>query len=200
MEIRRFRLPVLALLVLLTGCYLPARFAAEIEISRNGFYKMDFEGFVVEAYFYRDLQDGKLTQKQVNDKIEAILGDFERDGATKDASYFGQGAFKVKWVKSGDLLRSRMVTFVRRNEEMLSLTYLKDKGVIRVRGRALSKEQKDRLAQMGLNMQGELKVTTDAEVIDHNATKVEKNGGVGVYTWTIQSIFDKTPQMVLALR
>ena len=200
MEIRRFRLPVLALLVLLTGCYLPARFAAEIEISRNGFYKMDFEGFVVEAYFYRDLQDGKLTQKQVNDKIEAILGDFERDGATKDASYFGQGAFKVKWVKSGDLLRSRMVTFVRRNEEMLSLTYLKDKGVIRVRGRALGKEQKDRLAQMGLNMQGELKVTTDAEVIDHNATKVEKNGGVGVYTWTIQSIFDKTPQMVLALR
>jgi hypothetical protein len=200
MQIRRFRLPVLALLVLLSGCYLPARFAAEIEISRNGFYKMDFEGYVVDATFYRDLRDKKLTQKQINERIDAILTDFQRDSATKHVSYYGQGAFKVKWVDSGDLLRARMVTFVRRNEEMLSIAYLKDKNVIRVHGRALSKDQKDRLAQMGLNMEGELTVRTDAKVIQHNATKVERKGTVGVYTWTIKSLYDPTPNMVLALR
>ena len=39
---------LILVVIFLTGCYLPASFDAEIELSRTGLYKMKFDGFIVE--------------------------------------------------------------------------------------------------------------------------------------------------------
>lgn len=192
---------VLALLAfVLTGCFLPARFDAEIEISRNGFYKMEFEGFIVEVLMYRELRDKKLDADAERKKADNFLANIRRSKATKEASYFRQGAFKVKWARSGDLLRTPMVNFYRRGEDMLSIRYRKDTGEISVSGKSISKTNRARVSELGIGMEGELRVKTDARVLTHNATSVATAGGVTTYTWKIETIFAPTPRMTLRLR
>ena len=184
----------------LSSCYVPARFYGEIELSRNGYYKMDFEGYVVDAQFYRDLRENKLSAEEIEARKNSVINDFKRDSSTKEISYYGQGAFKVKWVKSGDILKARMVTFFQRNEDMLSIAFVRDKGIITIRGRGLGKAQADQLAKIGLNTEGDLVVRTDARVISQNATKSEKDGLVTVYSWKVKSVYDPAPKLVATLR
>ena len=193
-------LSLLGAVFALSNCYVPARFYGEIELTRNGYYKMDFEGYVVDAQFYSDLRANKLSPKEVEDRKNNVINDFKRDSSTKEISYYGQGAFKVKWVKSGDILKTRMVTFFQRNEDMLSIAYLREKGVIIVRGRGLGKAQADQLTKIGLGTEGDLFVKTDARVISQNATDSKKNGAVTTYHWKVKSVYDPAPQLVVSLR
>jgi len=191
-----------AVLLWLSGCYFPASFNADIELSRNGFYKMTFDGYVVDLGLYDQLARGELKPdtKDTRERIQATLTDFQRDSATKEISYYGQGAFKVLWTRSGDMVKSKFVTFVRRNEKMLSITYDPKDYTMTVRGTVLGAADRERLTNMGVGMQGVLRVQTDAPVVSHNATNTVAKGDVKIYEWTIQSVNDPAPQMVVRLR
>jgi hypothetical protein len=193
-RLARLLLPLAAVLTL-ASCYLPGSFDAEIELSRTGLYKMTFDGYIVDVNFYNDIREGKLTPEEERVKADRIVADFTRDRDTKEASYFGKGAFKVVWSKSGDIVKSRKVTFFRRNEEMLSITYIEDDRTITIGGKYIKKEDAERLQQMGLNVQGVLRIKTDARVEGHNATKVTKEALMSVYGWQIKSVTDPSPKM-----
>ena len=182
----------------LSSCYLPGSFDAEIELSRTGLYKMTFDGYIVDVQLYDDLRQGKLTQKQQEEKIANVIADFKRDGDTKEVSYFGQGAFKVVWQTSGDITRTPQVTFFRRNENMLSITYDEKEGAINLAGKYVKKQDADRILQMGLNIQGVLRVKTDAHVIAHNAQRVTKDGLTTIYGFRLTSVTDPSPRMKVA--
>jgi hypothetical protein len=190
----RFALPIVAILTL-ASCYLPGSFDAEIELSRTGLYKMSFDGYIVDVNFYNELREGKLKPEEEVKKAERIVADFTRDRDTKEASYFGKGAFKVVWSKSGDIVKSRKVTFFRRNEEMLSITYIEDDATITIGGKYIKKDDAERLQQMGLNVQGILRIKTDGRVQAHNATKVTKEALMSIYGWQINSVADPAPRM-----
>ncbi|NQV55893.1 MAG: hypothetical protein HQ503_08550, partial [Rhodospirillales bacterium] len=191
--------PLLALL-LLGGCYLPGSFDADIELSRTGLYKMKFDGYIVDMNMYDKIRKKELDAFQEKEKAEVIVRDFKRDSSTKSAKYFRGGAFQVSWSKSGDIIRSRLVTFFRRNENMLSISYNKDTGVINLAGRYITKQNGERLQAMGLDVKGVIRIKTDAKVLSHNAQKTYKEGNVMVYGWRLNSVFDKAPKMSVVLR
>ena len=202
--LEKFRKPTriasfVALFLLIGGCYLPGSFDAEIELSRPGHYKMKFDGYIVEVTMYDDLRKKKLSEDEIKAKIKQVIGDFKRDKGTREVSYFGQGAFKVRWVKNGDVIKSKMITFFRRNENMLSITYLKKKATITLRGKYITKQNRERLIQMGLDVKGVIKIKTDAKVISHNATKVTKDGPITIYGWKLNSINDPSPKLVVSM-
>ena len=185
----------------LTGCYLPASFDAEIDISRSGYYTILFEGYLAEVNLYSDIEAKKLTRKEEAAKVKILVNDFKRDSATKEISYFKQGHFKVKWERSGDILADKMVTFYRRNENMLSISYNKKKALVTVQGKSISKLNAKRLTEAGLGMTGQVRVKTDARVTKHNAAKVKKGTGrQKIYIWNIKSPFDKAPLLTFNLR
>lgn len=183
----------------LAGCYLPARFDAEIEITKTAHYTMTFEGYLADVPFYDALRQNKISAAEETQKVERLKTDFTRDSAVKEFSYFKQGHFKVVWTKSGDLLQSKMVSFVRRNENLLSVRYVKTSGQIIMQGAAIDQADRKRLADIGLGMQGELRVKTDAQVVDHNATRVTGTSSK-VYVWDIKSIMDPSPRLTIALK
>ncbi len=189
------------LVVLLGGCYLPGSFDAAIEISRTGLYKLSYDGYIIDLNLYRDITEKKLPAKEIKPKIDIVLNDFKRDKGTKLIRYFDKGAFQVKWSKGGDLVRARQVVFFRRNENIFSITYNKDKGTMTVRGKYIKKQDANRLAQMGLDVvRGFIQVKTDGQVLEHNAHKVTDQGAVKIYGWEIKSVFDRAPKMVVLLR
>ena len=182
----------------LASCYLPGSFDAEIELSRTGLYKMTFDGYIVHVPLYDDLRQNKLTKEQQDEKIAVVINDFKRDSDTKEVSYYGQGAFKVVWQTNGDITRTKNVTFFRRNENMLSILYDEKDGTITLQTKYIKKQDADRILAMGLNVQGVLRVKTDARIIKHNAQRVTKDGLTTIYGFRMTSITDPAPRMQVA--
>jgi len=193
-------LTLLAVLPLLSACYLPARFDAEIDLRRTGLYSIEFIGYIAEINLYRKLHEGSIDKEEENERREIIENDFRRDESTKEVSYFQKGHFKVHWVKKGDLVKNRFVTFFRRNENMISLSMSPKTGAIDIRGKYLKKQDKDRLVKYGLWMEGEVRVKTDTKIVDHNATQViEGEGREKTLIWRITSPYDPSPKLKLFL-
>jgi hypothetical protein len=191
------------ILPFVAGCYLPVRFDAEVELLRTGHYTMVFDGYIAALPLYEDLRKNKVKAGEEQKRVETVLTDFKRDKGTKQIQYFKQGVFKVQWQNEGDLLTAKMVTFIRRNANMLSLSYVEDTGEMKVAGASISTDNAKLLTQAGLGMDGELRVTTDAKVLAHNATLVRDNPAKGprfkTYVWKIVG-FGRSPSLVIALR
>ncbi|MFP6710174.1 MAG: hypothetical protein VB913_00570 [Rhodospirillales bacterium] len=132
-------------------------------------------------------------------KVKAVIDDFKRDKATKSVSYFRQGAFKVRWVKGGDIIKVRQSIFFRRNENMFSVTYDKKKTIITLRGKYIKKQDVARLEQMGIGLQGVIRIKTDAKVIKHNAQKEWIEKGIRHYGWRLKSLRDRPPILIISL-
>ena len=190
--------------VVVTGCYMPIRFDAEIEITRSGYYEFYFDGYLAKVQLYDGLRKREISRSEETEQVKLIETDFKRDTSTKLFEYFKQGHFRVKWERKGDLTKAKSVTFFRRNEHMLGIAYNSRSGRVNISGRSLKRDAKRQLADIGLGTTGQIRVITDANVVSHNATKVKKYTKRGprfkMYTWQINNIFDRTPSLTLALR
>jgi hypothetical protein len=187
----------LFLVVVLNGCYFPLKFDVEIEVNRQGYYKITFDGYVVYLPLYQGLKEGKINPTEEAKKVAYVKTDITRDSSTKEFGYVQKGRFKVHWVKEGDITRQKMVTFMRRNAAFLTIQYSKKRYQIEVLGTALSSAQKGRLRKIGLDMVGEIRVKTDAKVVSHNATK--KGTADKFYVWRINGMNGPSPKMVISL-
>jgi hypothetical protein len=203
--IRRLRaLSVVTVMLVLTGCYMPIRFDAEIDVSRGGYYEFFFDGYLAKVDLYQGLKDGEINRKEELAQVKINEQDFTRDSATKEFKYFKQGHFKVNYQRSGDLLKTKTMTFFRRNEFILGIAYNSETRQISMLGKSLKRDIKDRLRASGLDSSGELRLFTDGEVVSHNATTVKtfpsKGPGYKLYTWKIQNLLAPTPSLKIQIR
>lgn len=196
---------ILALIAVLSlgSCYLPVRFDAEAQVDRRGFYSMIFDGYLAYVPLYQAIADKKVIPGSAEEKrrVEQIKTDITRDSEVTEFSYVKDGIFKVHWKKQGDLLATGMVTFIRRNNAVITLKYVKTTGLITLSAGGLSQVQRQQVLNAGLNMTGQLRLYTDARVGAQNATFVkdvpERGAGMKVYVWNIKSIEDPSPHLVL---
>lgn len=193
---------LLAAGLVLASCYMPVRFDSEITIDRHGYYDLKFEGYLAEVGLYQGLVEGKITPEQEKEKVAVIERDFTRDADTKEFAYFREGHFKIKWERAGDLLETKTVTFIRRNELILQLKYVANSGFVVLEGKSIAKENRDRLAKAGLNMQGQIRVKTDMPIKDSNATSTKKDPKDPRFTWLvwdIASIHSPSPRAIFII-
>ncbi|NQV83817.1 MAG: hypothetical protein HQ494_08365 [Rhodospirillales bacterium] len=196
-------LPVF-LSVFLSGCYMPIRFDAEIEIHRTGSFDMKFDGYLASVELYKGLREGKITPAEEQKKIAIIKTDFSRDPSVKEFKYFTKGHFKVNWHHNGDLIRSKSVSFFNSTSEyIIGMRYNKKNRQITMSTKSVKKSAKQQLRDIGLDWSGKVRVFTDAKVLSHNATTVAKNKRLGgrfmTYTWDIKNIFAPTSNMVIQI-
>ena len=196
-------LPVL-LSVLLSGCYIPIRFDAEIEMHRTGSFDMKFDGYMAKVELYKGLKEGKIDRAQERKQIEIIKTDFGRDPSVKEFKYYKMGHFKVNWHRNGDLLKSKSVSFFNSTSEyIIGIRYNKNTRQITISTKSLKTAAKKEMRDLGLDWSGKIRVFTDAKVISHNATSVTKNKRLGgrfmTYSWDIKNIFAPTLKLVLQL-
>ena len=190
---------MVAVVTVLDACYMPARFDAEIEITRTGYYGIIFDGYMASIPLYDGLRKKEISRAEEKKKVAVIKTDLTRDSAVKEFQYFKQGHFKVHWEKEGDILSTGMVAFLRRNQNFLSIKYVKKTGLITLQGASVMKVNAERLRDIGLGMQGQIRVITDAKVVEHNATKV-RAGVKPIYVWDIKSLFGPSPKLLIAIR
>lgn len=197
-----------ALILALSGCYLPSEFKAEIRINALGDYSMMYVGDLVYAPLYQDAVQGKLSAAEIKEKTEILIRDLQRDkvydpvkNVTTTVPHFrevvskGMGRFHVRYEREGWLDDRDTVNFVRRNAVIISLR-AKD-GVISIAVPGLSPTDGQRLTGLGLDVKGELRVVTNAEILSHNASQIRTLGAYKVYIWNIESALSPSPHIVL---
>ncbi|MCR4377327.1 MAG: hypothetical protein NUV50_04455 [Rhodospirillales bacterium] len=188
--------------MILASCYMPVRFDSEIIVDRKGYYDLKFEGYLAEMTLYQGLVQGKVSPTEEKEKAAIIERDFTRDADVKEFSYFREGHFKVRWERAGDLIEAKTVTFLRRNELILQLKYVENSGYVVLEGKSLKKENRDQIAKMGLNMQGQIRLKTDMEIKDSNATSSKKDPKDPRFTWLVwdvASIHSPRPRAIFIL-
>ena len=66
------RLAVVAVFLVLSGCYMPIRFDSEIDINRSGYYTFIFDGYLAKVELYQDLKDGKIDREEELLQVQQI--------------------------------------------------------------------------------------------------------------------------------
>ena len=182
--------------VVLASCYLPANFKSEVRVGSTGDYSLSFYGDLIWAPLYRDIQRGNVPAGEIPGKIEELRKDLARDPSFKTVESLGQGRFHVVYQREGHLAATDLVTFVRRNAIVLQLHATPD-GKVALDGATIKPSDANAAVSMGLSLQGEFRLITDAQVLSHNASKVTLFQGYPVYIWTIENAFSPAPHLVM---
>lgn len=189
-------LSVFALTVLLSSCYIPDKFKGELRLSRYGDWALNFEGDLIYAPILHDYAEGKITPENEKDRHDNIYKDLVRDIAVKDLKKVGKGRFHLKYERAGFLGKVQLTSLLRRDARLISLKSHED-GTIVIDANGVKASDAQRMAELGIGMEGEFRITTDANVIRHNATEVRLFGQYRVYIWKIENPLSATPTLVM---
>jgi hypothetical protein len=187
---------VIALTFALTSCYIPDNFHGELRLSRYGDWAMSYEGDLIYAPILHDYAEGKITAENEDERNQNIYKDLVRDPAIKDLKRAGKGRFHVKYERMGRLGKVQLSALIRRDARMLALKSAED-GTIAIAGNGVKPGDAQRMAELGISMRGEFRITTDANVLRHNATEVRPFGQYRVYIWKIENAFSPPPHLVM---
>lgn len=200
---RSLRLFGLALLVavvpLLSSCYVPDEFAAEIRVARNGDYSLTYSGVLTWAPLYMQIVRGEVAGDAAQEKIEAIRRDIKRDPQFTNVRSMGRGQFAVSYKRTGNIVATPgMVTFVRRNAKIFNIDARAD-GTVTVYAETPNIDKARPMAEAGLLVRGTLRVISDMRVVDPgNPTSVysDKDSDWKVYDWILDGSKPVYPQIV----
>jgi hypothetical protein len=191
----------LAAVGLLASCYLPDRYEAEIRLTKDGGYGVTFIGQLTYAPLYGQIARGLITEEKAKDNDRMILEQLKRDTAFKEVSPLGRGRYQVRFEREGRFGGAmQMVNFATRNQAIFRVRTTED-GLVQVNGSGQGQLYAARFEEIGLRIQGLLRIVTDAEVIEHNATFVRASvtPGFTQYDWRIRNFRDPPPQFIARL-
>ena len=190
------RLGVLAAVLLLSSCYIPDKFKSELRLSRYGDYALSFKGDLLWAPILDDYRKGKVTIENEQEKLDNIRKDLIRDIAVRKMESRGKGRFAVEYDRAGRLQKVQLIALLRRDARLLAMRSMEN-GVIVIHANAMKPSDAQIMAEMGLTMEGEFRITTDGNVVEHNATEVRPFGTSRVYIWKIENPLSPMPHLVM---
>lgn len=190
---------LIAVLPLVSSCYVPDEFNAEIRVARNGDYSLTYSGVLTWAPLYMEIVRGDVTGAAAQEKIEAIRRDIKRDPQFTYVRSVGRGQFDVRYKRTGNFVAtSGMVTFVRRNAKIFNIDARAD-GSVTVYAETPNMDKLRPMAEAGLLVRGTLRVISDMRVVDPgNPTAVysDKDSDWKVYDWILDGTRPVYPQIV----
>ena len=198
-QIKSKLLAIILLLVafLLSSCLFPEEFKAKVNIDKNGNYTLTYDGILTYVMAkMAEVEQGKLSKKDEQD-IKELAKVFREDSNFKKVKYLGHGQFKVLYERKGTL--ESTVYFLDSDTKILTLKPTKDKK-IEIKGMKLNKDDLVQLIALKMKVDGEIELTTNATVLEHNAKSEPHLFGLfGAYEWDIKSLNDPVPYMLLEL-
>lgn len=190
------RLLAVAMLLPLASCYIPDKFRSELRLSRYGDYSLSYEGDLIYAPILHDYANGTVTPENEEEKNNNIYKDLVRDPAIKSITRSGKGRFHVKYERQGRLGKVQLTALIRRDSRMLALKSKED-GTIIIDANGVKPGDAQRMAELGITMEGEFRIVTDATVLNHNAAEIRPYGEYKVYVWKIENALSMTPTLIM---
>lgn len=183
-----------AVCALLSGCLLPDRFDATLDVGA-GHATLDYRGELVAMSAYAD--SAKLTPAQdeqaVREALDAVAADVRASGGTVEYVPLGKGRARaaVTWTQAAPPVGGK-TTFA----DLVAIRRQND-GTLEIVTPALKERDRGQLARMGLgDAAGRLCVKTTGSVVESNAqTRPETPGGC--HGWSITVLKDEPVRMLV---
>lgn len=189
---------LVAALPVLSSCYVPDEFRAEIRIARNGDFSLDYKGVLTWAPLYKEIVSGKVSGAEAQEKIELIRRDLQRDDQFTSIRSMGRGQFAVTYHRTGNFVANPgMVTFVRRNSRILSIDARPD-GSVKVFVETPNMDKARPLAEAGLLVRGSLRVISNMRVVgtpNVTASYKDPDDSWSVYDWELDGTRPAYPEI-----
>lgn len=185
-------------LLLLASCYIPDRYEAEVRLTRDGGFGLTFIGQLTYAPLFGQIARGQITEEKAVESDRLILEQLKRDTAFKEVKPLGKGRYQVRFEREGRFEGAmQMVNFATRNQAIFRVRTTED-GLIQVNGSGQGQLYADRFEEIGMRTQGLLRIVTDVEVLEHNATFVRatRTPGFTQYDWRIRNFRDPPPKFI----
>ena len=191
--------PLLAVLLLVGGCYLPMDFEADLNIDKSGKFAFRYKGDIIAVTLMRKISFGEVKGAEIAKQAEIYKRDLARDSGFKKIDYVRNARFRVEFDRQGDIRREKTFSFVRANALFLAVKLRQDGGV-EVYGDRPPQRLVDALIERGMDVRGVFRVWTNAKVVRHNAPRAREDGPRPVYQWVVKSLRDPPPSLILQLQ
>lgn len=182
----------------LSSCYIPDRYEAEIRLTKDGSFGVTFIGQLVYAPLFGQIARKQITPEKAEETNRLIMEQLKRDSDFKEVTPMGRGRYQIRFERQGKFAGAmQMVNFATRQQAIFRIRTT-ETGLIQVNGSGQGQLYGDRFAEVGLSTQGLLRIVTDVEVLEHNATFVRASPTPGFtqYDWRIRSFKDPPPQLI----
>lgn len=185
----------LACTALLSGCLVPERFSAKIDVQPDASYTFQYSGTAVHALAAAQIKKtGSLSEKDQNGlKMEGEKLSKRPD--VRRAEYKGDGRYELEIEskkKAGESLR--MLDIFTVSTDM--------NGIMTITSNEIKDKEKRDLEQIDIKIDGtlEVRLPKNAEVISQNATSTPTFFGIfGKYSWKIGRV-DQRPVLKVKLK
>lgn len=185
----------LACTALLSGCLVPERFSAKIDVQPDASYTFQYSGTAVHALAAAQIKKtGSLSEKDQNGlkmEEEKLL----KRPDVRRAEYKGDGRYELEIEnkkKVGESLRVLDIFTVSTDKN----------GIMTITSNEIKDKEKRDLEQIGIKIDGtlEVRLPKNAEVISQNATSTPTFFGIfGTYSWKIGRV-DQRPVLKVKLK
>jgi hypothetical protein len=188
--------------LLVSSCFVPDQYEAEIRFTKLGAFGITYNGILVQAPFFSEIARGNIKDgEDIQTRIKGYTKQLKTDPDFKEVNSLGRGRFQVKYSREGRFFGAmQMVTFVSRQAPIFRIRTFED-GRVSVAGSGAGRQYADKLKAVGLNTQGLFRIVTDAEVLEHNAEFVRASStpGYTIYDWRIRDFKDTPPRLIAKL-
>lgn len=174
-------LVAIGLSFLLSSCWIPESFEANVDIRSDGSYIFNYDGTMVFAMALVNESKGEELSEEDEAELKTLLEEIKADPETKEARYLGNARYQVLIEKE---------TNTGERYKFLDLFYItpKDEGIIEISIKNIGEKEKSQLEEVGVKVEGVFSVTVadDIEIISHNATSEPTFFGLfGGYSWDV---------------
>lgn len=178
---------------ILTGCLVPERFAAKLDVQSDAGYTFGYSGTAVHALAAMQIKKfGSLSEKDERG-LKAEAEKMSKNADTKKVTYKSNGRYEL------EIEASRKAGQPLRMLDIFSVSTDKD-GVMTIASKEINEKSKRELEQLGLTINGKLEVNLpkNVKIITQNATSTP-TFGFGSYSWSIGRI-DQRPMMKIKFK
>lgn len=187
------RIGVLAVSCLcVAGCWVPEKFDATLHIDKARQFQFTYDGTIAYSSALAAIKtNGALAANEEND-MKAEVAKLKNEKGVSTAEYIGRGRMRVKLREEGQAQPGTKFFM-----DLVKFENAPD-GALRIVGPTMSADDKQQLLSSGLQLDGNIRLTTELIVVSHNAAATPWFGGLwGAYKWHLDRKESATPTIVL---
>ena len=181
--------------ILLSSCFIPDNYEAEVWVHQDGSYEFFYNGELVYAPAVEKVLNGEFGDKDLDEMLK-ISDDLSKSEGFMEAEYLKGGRIRVDVIMP--MLEGEDYSFM--SEDLAIFTFKhNEKGHLVIKGLDLENEDLSTLRSFNIDMNGSLTVIADkgVKVASNNATKKVKDKKKGTsYIWKLD-INSEQPVMVV---
>lgn len=183
---------LIAACVCTLGCFVPEKFEATLDIDKDRNYQFSYEGTLVFAPVLSQIKENGSLSVGEEAAMAQGLSELRSKPGVVSASYAGRGRFRIQYREAGTATPGRTLFMD------LGRFEADPSGGIRISGPAINPADQKELANLGLKLDGTIRLKSAVRVVEHNAASTPWFGGrFGAYKWHVTGTEAALPTALL---